>query len=132
MKRIQFVQIHLSEHYGSNYLIENGNTRFFKFGKCLGPRCKIKCRDNNLVLPLNNFRSNFNCRSYGILTGADLDCRSENVVYLVTCNVCRLQYVGETSRGFSIRMREHLDKIRKGDKSQHLYRHFNSDDQHKN
>jgi hypothetical protein len=28
-------------------------------------------------------------------------------------------------------MREHLDKIRKGDKSQLLYRHFNSDDLHR-
>ena len=84
-----------------------------------------------MVLPLNNFRSNFNDRSYSILTNEDLNCRTRNVVYLVTCTVCKLQYVGETSREFHIRAREHLDKIRKGDKSQHLYRHFSSDDQHR-
>jgi len=39
--------------------------------------------------------------------------------------------VGETSRSFEVRMREHLDKIRKHDRSQHINRHFNCDNQHK-
>ena len=86
------------KHYSGNYLIENSTTKYFKFNRCSGVGCKIKCRENNLVLPLNNFRSNFNDRSYSILTNEDLNCRTKNVVYLVTCTVCKLQYIGETSR----------------------------------
>ena len=40
--------------------------------------------------------------------------------------------IGETQRDFAVRMREHWDKIRKGDKSQIVYAHFQSDDRHRN
>ena len=40
--------------------------------------------------------------------------------------------MGETQRDFAVRMREHWDKIRKGDKSQLVYAHFQSDDRHRN
>ena len=53
-------------------------------------------------------------------------------VYLITCRLCQIQYVGETQRDFAVRMREHWDKIRKGDKSQIVYAHSQSDDRHRN
>ena len=110
----------------------SGNMRsFFKFGKCREPRCKIKCSDNNMLMPLNNFKGSFNQGSFSILTDENLNCRSKNVVYLITCKVCSMQYVGETSREFGVRMREHWDKIRRGDTSQLIYAHFQSDSQHK-
>ena len=40
--------------------------------------------------------------------------------------------VGETQRNFAVRIREHWDKIRKGDKSQIVYAHFQLDDRHRN
>ena len=40
--------------------------------------------------------------------------------------------VGETQRNFAVRIREHWDEIRKGDKSQIVYAHFQLDDRHRN
>ena len=85
-----------------------------------------------MLLPMNNFKGKFSKGSFNILTDEKLDCKSKNVVYLITCRICAMQYVGETVREFGIRMREHWDKIRKGDKSQVVYSHFQSDERHRN
>ena len=39
-----------------------------------------------------------------------LDCNSNNVVYLLTCKVCGLQYVGSTSTKFRLRFNNHMQK----------------------
>ena len=41
-----------------------------------------------------------------------VQCTTPNVIYLLTCNICRKQYVGETKRPFVIRLKEHLADIR--------------------
>ena len=40
-------------------------------------------------------------------------CRTQNVVYLITCKQCKEQYVGETYRTFGERMKEHMRYIQK-------------------
>ncbi len=40
-----------------------------------------------------------------------VDCKSNNLVYLLTCNVCGQQYVGETKRTLGERLSEHLRDI---------------------
>ena len=35
------------------------------------------------------------------------DCDSKNVIYLVSCKKCRLQYVGSTTTDLRIRFRNH-------------------------
>ena len=84
-----------------------------------------------MLLPLNNFKGKYSNGSYPVLTNEKLDCKSKNIVYLITCKICAAQYVGETVREFGVRMREHWDKIRKCDKSQIVYSHFQSDERHK-
>ena len=42
----------------------------------------------------------------------DAQCFTSNVIYLLTCNICRKQYVGETKRPFVVRLKEHLADIR--------------------
>ena len=83
-------------------------------------------------MPLNNFKGRFSQGSVPVSTDQDLNCTSQNIVYLITCKICSYQYVGETARSFAVRMREHWDKVRKGDKSQLVYAHFQSDDRHRN
>ncbi|EYB96817.1 hypothetical protein Y032_0146g2521 [Ancylostoma ceylanicum] len=41
--------------------------------------------------------------------GKDGDCMVSGVVYLITCQSCGDQYVGETGRPLCIRIKEHLD-----------------------
>ena len=103
----------IQKHFSGNFSSISGQNVYFNFIKCKLDNCKIKCKDNNMVLPLNNFKSSVNGRHYSILTDSMLDCNSYNIVYLITCNVCKVQYVGETQRAFGLRMREHLNHIRK-------------------
>ena len=119
-------------HFNSNFSSDGNGINYFGFNKCNGARCKIKCTSNNMLLPLNNFKGRFSTGSFPIMTDEHLDCTSKNIVYLITCRLCQIQYVGETQRDFAVRMREHWDKIRKGDKSQIVYAHFQSDDRHRN
>ena len=119
-------------HFNSNFSSDGNGMNYFGFNRCNGARCKIRCNTNNMLLPLNNFKGKFSVGSFPILTDEQLDCTSKNIVYLITCKLCHIQYVGETQRDFAVRMREHWDKIRKGDKSQIVYAHFQSDDRHRN
>ena len=83
-----------------------------------------------MVFPSNNCKSSVNNRGHVILSDENLDCDSLNVIYLMTCNVCSMQYVGETQRAAGVRWAEHLYKIKKEDKSQLVYSHF-CDDEHR-
>ena len=43
--------------------------------------------------------------------GGFLDCRSENIVYLIFCRVCHFQYVGETVNCLQTRFSQHKSNI---------------------
>jgi hypothetical protein len=51
-------------------------------------------------------------------------CSSKNLVYLITCKKCKLQYVGETSRQLRDRMNDHRSAI-KLNKNTPIGLHFN-------
>ena len=118
--------------FGSNFSQSQNGFTYFGFNKCKDLRCKIKCNNNNLILPLNNCKSFVNGRNFVLRSDDNLNCSSANVIYLISCTVCHLQYVGETGRAANVRWAEHLAKIRKGERGQLIYSHFNSDDAHKN
>ena len=52
-----------------------------------------------------------------------------NVVYILTCNQCKKQYIGETGRPFIERWKEHLYDI-KVKRPYPVARHFNESDNH--
>ena len=59
------------------------------------------------------------------LTTNFADCNSSNLIYLLRCNKCSLQYVGETGRKLKKRLAEHISAIRKGKGScPFLIKHF--------
>ena len=103
-----------------------------KFNRCRNENCGIGCTRNDMILPLNNFHSSFNNNSFTIRTNEHLNCNSSNIIYLITCTVCGKQYVGETKRTFVERMKEHLRQIKKNNKAQIIYAHFNCDEKHRN
>ena len=73
--------------------------------KCMGPRCKT-CNHINAT---KTIRSNYTRRQYNIKY--PLNCKSRNVIYLITCTVCNKQYVGETQRMLSDRFTDHRSNI---------------------
>ena len=75
--------------------------------------CKlIKRRDK---LPQNN-------REYKL--AKDVNCQTNNVIYLLECTCCKTQYVGETKRNFLTRFKEHLADIRHN-RDTPISKHFN-------
>ena len=54
-------------------------------------------------------------------------CTSANVIYCITCTLCKKLYIGETGRRLGDRFREHLRSVEKDDKdaSKPVARHFN-------
>ena len=60
----------------------------------------------------------------------NINCRVNNVVYILTCNQCEKQYIGETGRPFIERWKEHLYDI-KVKRPYPVARHFNENDDHK-
>ena len=54
-------------------------------------------------------------------------CTSENVIYCITCTLCKKLYIGETGRRLGDRFREHPRDVEKDDKdaSKPVARHFN-------
>eukprot|EP00111_Clytia_hemisphaerica_P024015 TCONS_00070750-protein len=63
-----------------------------------------------------------------IRNGLSLSCKSENVIYLVTCKKCGLQYVGKSKYKMRTRFQEHLTDFEKSKKDlmdgKLLYNHF--------
>jgi hypothetical protein len=86
---------------------------------CNDKRCK-----NCVAYSSNHFFSSFvSGRTYHAKTSAGLSCTSSNVIYLLECEMCKSQYVGETGGACRDRMNGHRSGMRtKKDKI--LYDHF--------
>ena len=93
-------------------------TQFFS-KPCQKPRCST-C---NII----NTHSKFNSSVYGKIfnLSEDLDCSSENIIYLITCSKFNLQYVGETDNPLRVRMNAHRYCIN-SNKDTPIGIHFNS------
>jgi hypothetical protein len=95
--------------------LQNGMNR------CNNRRCEI-C---DLVLTGNRFSSGVTGDSFYI--NKHFDCNSKNVVYLISCEVCAMQYVG-TTNNFRLRVNNHRSRLRKIKANDDiLYKHFHSE-----
>ncbi len=56
------------------------------------------------------------------------NCTSRNVVYLLSCKKCNVQYVGETTQCLRERFGQHRNSVVKNQRKSLLVRHFNSAD----
>ena len=120
------------KHFLTNHTSVGSTRVHFGFKGCAERRCKIKCLESRIVCPANHVKCHNTGQAFPILTDSNLDCKTTNVVYLVSCRLCNKQYVGETKREFGERMREHKAKIKKKDTTQLIYAHFQCDENHRN
>ena len=77
----------------------------YTLAKCNKARCKT-CPNFST---LKTFSSNVTHKSYSIKnpSGVNLSCKSQNVIYLLSCNICNFQYVGETTTPLNERINRH-------------------------
>ena len=86
--------------------ISNVSKLSSKFSKCQFKRCQLRGQ----FLPTDEFRSSCTMRSYkcNVPRGTfNITCNSSNVIYLLTCSTCGLQYVGETAQQLNTRFNGH-------------------------
>ena len=90
---------------------------------CGGSRCKT-CK--HLVVG-NSFASNVTGKSYNIsCPRGSIRCGTKNVIYVISCRKCGVQYVGETSQTLRARFNNHRNRLKQLC-GLYLYHHFNSD-----
>jgi hypothetical protein len=90
------------------------------FRGCDGPRC-LTCRLH--AAPKTRIASSVNDRV--ILIKNNISCGTINVIYIITCRSCRLQYVGETGRSLRDRVNDHRSAI-KNNADTPIGKHFNA------
>lgn len=54
------------------------------------------------------------------------NCKTKNVIYVISCKKCGLQYVGQSGNTFQERFRGHIADIRQGNNVKPVSRHFTS------
>ena len=74
------------------------------------PCGRSRCKCCSEIVTTNTFKSYNTGRRYNIRTS--MTCKSANLVYLISCRKCGLQYVGETENLLHIRMNGHRSDIR--------------------
>ena len=60
-----------------------------------------------------------------IVYSGTFNCKTRNVVYCITCQQCKLKYIGQTTRSLDERVREHIGSIRNLHTNQPTGDHFN-------
>ncbi|CAN7986166.1 unnamed protein product, partial [Ixodes hexagonus] len=73
---------------------------------CQKSRCKI-CRQMCSTDIVSSTNSTFRHKIKG-----DVDCDSENVVYLIECSTCKEQYIGQTMTAFRLRFNNHKADVK--------------------
>ena len=54
-----------------------------------------------------------------------VDCQTANVIYCLSCNKCKEQYIGETEKTLSVRFRQHRGYVRNREIDKSTGEHFN-------
>ena len=82
----------------------------------------IRCMTCNILPVCSNFTSTRTKETFAI--NSSLNCSSSNVIYLYTCKLCHIQYVGETSTSLRDRATRHRAAIYAQKSSSPLYNHL--------
>ena len=111
-------QVQLNDLFKNDPLISNCH-----ISKCGNKRCKT-C---GILGTNSNFTSSLTNKSYCTRAFDDINCKTCNVVYGITCSHCGLIYVGETKGQLNKRISGHRFQILNNG-GQLLYQHFNLPD----
>ena len=81
------------------------------FSRACHPEKKLKCC--KLITETNNFSSNITKKTYKIHHTSD--CKSKNVIYLLECKLCPVQYVGKAETELHFRLSNYRSEVKKPD-----------------
>jgi len=113
-RTISAYKIHknLRKHLVHSTLISTTTTTLPKAEATIGcRRCtNIKCKACNYITESKIFTSSHYNRSFTLYH--NFNCKSANIIYVITCRYCKLQYVGETARPLGQRITDHVSAIK--------------------
>ena len=91
----------------------------------IASRCgKNRCKTCKHMIEGDSFVSNTTGKKYAIKSReAIMTCATKNVIYLISCKKCGIQYVGETSQALRSRMNNHRQRLNQMC-DLFLYQHF--------
>jgi hypothetical protein len=88
-------------------------------------KCNKRCDFcKNFLNQSDNFRSCSTGHIYKIKQ--PITCTSANIIYLISCDKCKLQYVGSTSNQFKVRFRNHKSAMLTKKNNCEVAIHYNS------
>ena len=109
--------INLKELIGSKYSIDNKVIRKRYQRRLTIQFCQPCNTANSLcckhVPTTNSFKSNVTNVSYNIYHKTN--CKSRNIIYLLECTTCALQYVGKSEWPFNLRLNNYRHRIKSTD-----------------
>ena len=80
-----------------------------RVSKCGSNRCKT-C---DYISVTNTFKSNITNREYYVSSSSNcMDCSTKNLIYLISCKKCGVQYVGKTSQTLRSRFNNHRARLK--------------------
>ena len=86
-----------------------------------------RCKTCNSIVVGDNFTSNLTGKKYKVVSpNDDMDCGTRNVIYLINCSRCGVQYIGKTCQTLRCRFNNHRSRLKQLC-DLYLYNHFNSD-----
>lgn len=83
---------------------------------------RTKCSWCKKINQTTTFTSPNNNKTYTIFH--TVDCQSSWIIYIIECNICKLQYIGKSETAFNLRLNNHRNHIKKGVSSCELTEHF--------
>ena len=90
-------------------------------------RCsKASCRYCIKLNKTGSIISPITGREYNTIRNCD--CKTNNIIYCITCTICYKQYIGHTKRTLGERMCEHFRYITQHNSTHSVGRHYNTDD----
>ena len=109
----------------SSYLVR---AKLYPLERSVG---SFKCNGNRCQVCMNMTESN--TFSSSVVINHSFNCNDKCIIYLFTCNKCKVQYVGKTVDDFHLRWNNYKDNNRKYLKEescmqQNLFEHFSSGD----
>lgn len=117
IKNETIVEMHTKQRINGIHQ-SNPSSSKYGAGPCGGKKC-LTCR---IAPKCQNFTSSETDETFSI--NDSLDCNSSNVVYLYTCKICLMQYVGETGTTLRERANRHRAAIRAKNQDSALFAHL--------
>ena len=72
---------------------------------------KSQCKTYKIIVECQNFTSQAIKDTFSITS--EINCDSENLIYLYNCNICQIQYLGETKNSLKERANAYRSQMMK-------------------